>query len=114
LDISVSLVIVFDEAAVFIEEDALEVYPDGNDDDVGISYDCSIEADECLQIDAGDVDKIADDDEDSDVDKFKRVSPFVDVDVEDLEEADSACLTMYLEIIMKRGKTLPIWRIMTI
>jgi hypothetical protein len=78
-----------DVSAAPIMPHALEMNPHRDDDDVGIADDCSVDADEYLEVYAGCIDDVGDEDEDDDVDCLFPVYFFGKLDFEHLEEADS-------------------------
>lgn len=55
-DLLVPLRIVLDVSAGPVEEDALYVQPNRNDDHIGEAYDCSVDRNHHLQVNASDVD----------------------------------------------------------
>jgi len=63
LNQGIMLLVILDISAASIVPNAFEVYPDGNDNDIRISNNCSVEANQCLQIDSRNVYKITDKDE---------------------------------------------------
>lgn len=87
---SVALLVAFDVAAALIVPDAFEVNPNRNDNDIGVANDCSVETNESLKVDPGNVDQIADQNEKYNIGNFSGIGLFLDLDAQHLEKPDSS------------------------